>query len=959
MKSEVESQKTNKEYLEILDSLRDGYLEADKNGLITYVNLPFVKELGYDKREEVIGKHFRHITNKKFARDVFEKFRTLYRTKQPLDFFETKYCTKDGNTFIGEAAVSPVFYKGEVVGTKGTIRNITSRVEAQKELSEQKDFLDALLNQTPIAVLVITVDKKISKVNPAFQKLFGYPQQEVIGQKLDTIFSWPETLEEMGEYTDNLGGGLYFTGQRKRKDGSIIDVEVFGEPFFVGNESFGSLIFYNNISERLKVESDLKETTTTYRTLLDTLQDPYFEADSTGYLTYVNKKFVTSTRYSNREELIGKHFRYLVSKKSLGDFIHRFKMLYKTNKSIEPFDLVYVTKDGLEFSSEVVVSPIVENYKTVGTRGIIRDISIRVKAEKLLREAKEAAEFRAGELASINRVAEKVSYSLDIQDVLDSVCKELVNIFPVRNAGISLLSIDKHKLEVLAYYSTTPDKESHQGEMIELEGNIDAQNLINTKRTVVIQEAQCDLRTKPIYKLMSIPDSRSFIIVPLVTRGMTIGLIGMTAKDAKQKFSTNEIELAETIASQIAASVDNAHLHTQTEIALDVAEQELEIGREIQAGFFPRTSPEIPGWEISTYFKAARQVSGDFYDVFPIGGEGKFVIVVADVCDKGVGAALFMVLLRSLIRSYSEQHQTKRDVENLLDNITVKVNSYIVNTHGHSNMFATMVLGILDPIINNFYYVNGGHDPPVLVDGEGKIKILLEPTGPAFGFTTDIPCDVEVIEFLPGDVLLTFTDGLTDARNISNKFYSEERLLRQVAQKWPSAFSTVKHLEFDVFSHIGHQPQFDDITMVVLRRCIDNKKNCHTFTQKAEMKSLPYFRSFAVEVCPLMRVGENISENLKLIIDEVCSNLIMHGYKGMEVGSIGLTLRVLKDKVLVQIKDTGHPFDPSFMDQPDSSDDINKREIGGLGLYFVKKITDELSYESKNGVNLLSMTINY
>jgi sigma-B regulation protein RsbU (phosphoserine phosphatase) len=251
------------------------------------------------------------------------------------------------------------------------------------------------------------------------------------------------------------------------------------------------------------------------------------------------------------------------------------------------------------------------------------------------------------------------------------------------------------------------------------------------------------------------------MIVPLVTRGKTIGIIGMTNKDSEYAFTKNSMELAETVASQIATALDNAQLHAQTEKALDVAERDLEIGREIQSGFFPQFMPSIPGWEVSTYFKAARQVSGDFYDVFPIGKTRYFGIVVADVCDKGVGAALFMVLLRSLVRFYSEQYQKEVLVEEMLDNMALSVNNYIVNNHGQSNMFATLVLSILDPESGKLYYVNGGPDSPVLVDANGQIKDSLNPTGPAFGFSTELTFEYGAIDFMPGDLLLSFTDGFT------------------------------------------------------------------------------------------------------------------------------------------------------------------------------------------------------
>ncbi len=649
LKAESDFTKTRKEYLEVLDSLQDGYVETDKDGIISHVNLPFLGELGYSSGEEVVGKRFWDLTRKKYAKDVSAKFEALLETGLAPERFETGFYGKDGRHFIGEVALSPILDQELTVGTKATIRNSTQRFEAEREMAVQKDFLDELLQQTPVAVVIIATNRKISFVNASFEELFGYASREAIGERLENLLSSPEIQEELKECSANYQDErIFLSGRRKTKGGGLTDVEVFAQRFFVGSRNYGHLVFYS-------------------------------------------------------------------------------------------------------------------------------DISLRVKAEEVLRMAR------------------------------------------------------------------------------------------------------------------------------------------------------------------------------------DLAERDLEMGREMQSGFFPQTLPALPGWDVFTYFNAARQVSGDFYDVFPIGNQGYHGFVVADVCDKGVGAALFMVLLRSLIRSYSEQHQEERGVDKLLHQIAVKVNRYIVETHGQSNMFATLVLGILDPATNRLSYINGGHDAPLLLDTSGNIRKVLEPGGPAFGFTTDLPFEIDELEFLPGELLVAFTDGLTEAKNLAGDFYSDERLLKEVARSWPSAFSTVKHLEVDVRSHIGKQDQFDDITLLALRRCLPGETPSHRFSRKAELTNLPLFRNFVVEACQHMGVDVAITETFRLAVDEVCSNLITHGYKDLEIGEIGLLVKQMKNEIVVEVEDSGHPFDTGTVEVPELGNDITERKIGGLGVFLVKEMVDEMSYESMEGRNFLSL----
>jgi sigma-B regulation protein RsbU (phosphoserine phosphatase) len=445
------------------------------------------------------------------------------------------------------------------------------------------------------------------------------------------------------------------------------------------------------------------------------------------------------------------------------------------------------------------------------------------------------------------------------------------------------------------------------------------------------------------------------MVVPLVTRGRAIGTLGMPSRDPEYEFTDAEIELAETIASQIATAVDNAHLHTQTERALDVAERDLEIGREIQSGFFPETLPTVEGYEAMAHFQAARQVSGDFYDLFRINNSDYYGLVIADVCDKGVGAALFMVLFRSLVRSLSEQCRLYERADELLDDLVWRLNNYIARTHGRSNMFATMLLGILDPTTHTLHYVNGGHDPPIVIDAGGEIRTRLDPTGPAVGLMPDLPFRVETLEFMPGDSLIAYTDGIPEARDVAGNFYTEERLLMQCAQPWHSAFSVVKQLEADVFAHIGQIQQSDDVTLIALRRRLADQRSRHHFSLKAVLPNLPLLRGFIVEACRLMGVGEEGTQSLKLAADEACANLILHGYQDLEPGDIRLGIEHLADRVQVQIEDDGRVFHPDLANQPDLGAEVEAREPGGLGIFFIKQMVDELSYESSDGVNRLTL----
>ena len=245
-------------------------------------------------------------------------------------------------------------------------------------------------------------------------------------------------------------------------------------------------------------------------------------------------------------------------------------------------------------------------------------------------------------------------------------------------------------------------------------------------------------------------------------------------------------------------------------------ERELEIGREIQAGFFPESLPQPDGYEIAARFQPARQCAGDFYDAFAL-AEGRVGLVIADVCDKGVGAALFMALFRSLIRAGAGKSAAAgAPTGEVLRTTVASTNDYIAETHSRANMFATVFLAILDPESGRLDYINGGHEAPALLRG-GVVAGRLPPNGPAVGLLPRMEFGVASLVLQPGDTLLAFTDGVTDAKGPEG-FFGEERLLAFVARPFPGAAALLGGIEAELARHVGTEERYDDVTLLALRR---------------------------------------------------------------------------------------------------------------------------------------------
>lgn len=246
--------------------------------------------------------------------------------------------------------------------------------------------------------------------------------------------------------------------------------------------------------------------------------------------------------------------------------------------------------------------------------------------------------------------------------------------------------------------------------------------------------------------------------------------------------------------------------------------REIDIARDIQAGFLPDDLPSPPGWELAARFQPARSVAGDFYDAFTLDDDGRVGIVVADVCGKGVGAALFMSLFRTLLRALGVRFfATDGDPEVRAVNLIRAVNDYIATTHGRSSMFATVFLGVLDPRSGELVYVNGGHEAPAITGPDG-VTTILAPTGPAVGMMPDLAFSAERTNLEPGHTLVGFTDGVTDARAGDGTDFSLERLLGLLESPAPTASALLDRIEGAVRDHCGDATPFDDITLFAVRR---------------------------------------------------------------------------------------------------------------------------------------------
>ena len=470
--------------------------------------------------------------------------------------------------------------------------------------------------------------------------------------------------------------------------------------------------------------------------------------------------------------------------------------------------------------------------KPSGIQGIVLDSAEQGKKDSDLQHSKELAETRANNLAVLNRLATAVSSTLDLDKILQDICKEIVEIFSARNTGICLLNEERTKIKLVAFHTESEEEDATGLELL-LEGNAATLLVIETGQSIVVPDVQNNPITESYHHISRERGTQCIMIVPLMARGEVIGTIGIPTSDKDRVFAYEEVSLAQTIAGQIASAVHNARLYAETQ-------RDLEMGRQIQAGFFPQSLPTLPNWEIATHFQPARQVAGDFYDVFDL-PNNQVGFVIADVCDKGVGPALFTGLIRCLIRIFSgstslygiSSISNNTNADSVLSSLSPEddnkknalkavsaANEYITNEHDQLSMFISLFFGILNPATDILTYINSGHEPPLIISSSGGIKQKLEPTGPVIGMTTNAKFETHQVEIEPGDILIGYTDGAIEALSPDGELFTKKRFLSLFEQPFVSASSLLEKVKTSLSTHIDIAKQFDDITIIVLQRLL-------------------------------------------------------------------------------------------------------------------------------------------
>ena len=395
---------------------------------------------------------------------------------------------------------------------------------------------------------------------------------------------------------------------------------------------------------------------------------------------------------------------------------------------------------------------------------------------------------------------------------------------------------------------------------------------------------------------------------------------------------------------------ERKEMEHQIEQANERMLEELNFARDIQMGMLPLLFPAFPNrpeLHLDALLEPAREVGGDFYDFYFL-DENRLCLVVADVSGKGAPAALYMAVSKTLIKS-----RAAHDFDP--SSILTRVNGELAENNTTST-FVTIFLAVLDVSNGELAYCNAGHNPPYIKRISDRLEQLEELHGPILGVLPDLTYTMSDTVLAPGDMLVMFTDGVTESMNERDEEYTDQRLadlLSNSSAQIPNEL-TLEILD-DVRGHQGNAEQSDDITLLALQyHGVKPEDGGHLEVRiKNRMPDIDVVEERFHEFAARNSISENDRQTMSMVMDELLNNVISYAYPKGGDHVIVVDMTIKGSRLVLMIEDDGIPFNPFKVEEPDVGLSVEERGIGGLGIHLVRETMDEYHYQRRANKNIV------
>jgi sigma-B regulation protein RsbU (phosphoserine phosphatase) len=401
-------------------------------------------------------------------------------------------------------------------------------------------------------------------------------------------------------------------------------------------------------------------------------------------------------------------------------------------------------------------------------------------------------------------ITKKISRSLDLEEVLRMVMDTLDSLIPYDAAGIYIIERALDEGAAISVFRTEIVRGYDVEELLDLRLKM-GEGIIGFVAQTSEPVISPDVRRDPRY-VNARPETQSEMVAPIIANDEVIGVFDLES-DELNAYTPDDLQVLLLLASQVAIIIEKVMLHEQL-IEKKRIEGQLEVARQVQLELLPASDPQLEGFDISAYNFPTEEVSGDYYDWVRI-YDDQIGLVVADVSGKGVPAALLMAFLRACLRSAIHIGYAPH--------ISMAKVNYLLWESIERNQFVTAFYGVLDASNRTLAYSNAGHNPPLLIEPDGSAHFV-ERGGLPLGMFRDTRYYEYYLSLEPGQILVLYTDGVTEASNRSEEEYGRERLARRVGEGLSlGARELIEFIHEDVLAFTEGRGTTDDVTFFVIR----------------------------------------------------------------------------------------------------------------------------------------------
>lgn len=674
---------------------------------------------------------------------------------------------------------------------------------------------------------IIITDAKLPNnpivyVNPAFERISGYSAGEVIGLNCRFLQGADRDQPALEELREAIRSGRECRGVLKnyRKDGTPFWNELYVSPV---HDEEGRLTNFvgvqNDVTERKRIEETLRESEERFRATFEHAAIGAAQVGIDGRWLRVNRRLCEILGYT-QEELLRHTFQDVTHPDDLDEDLGRTRRILDGEIQTYTLQKRYLRRDGSPVWTNLTVSLIRESSgEPKYFIAVVEDISDRKRAEEerdslLVREQLARAEAVAARrrLSLLAAAGPELSASLDYRGTLDSVARIVVPDL----ADWCLLDVigENGEVQQLAAAHADPEKEELLRRLKDHRrfGEDDpgsTARVLNTGESVLVREVSA-VFTEGGYisgehlDIVRELAPRSVMCVPLLARGRTIGAMTLVSSDPDRRYDEEDLALAENLAYRCALAADNARLYSERS----------EIAHTLQRSLLPPNLPEIPGVEVGAEYLPvgeANEVGGDFYDLIDVPNDG-WICTIGDVRGKGAEAAAVTALARYTIRAVTMRTDRPSEVLAALNEAMLR--------QLPEERFCTVACVRLEPLDESpgvgAKVSRAGHPPPLVLHADGSVEEVGCP-GKALGVFDDPELVEASLRLMPGDTLVMYTDGVTEARSPDGEFFGEERL-REFVRSHTNIYSAdmawkIKHAVLEFQEGVPR----DDLAILVLR----------------------------------------------------------------------------------------------------------------------------------------------